>query len=151
VVTLDSPVAAVATVVRIRNLSATAGRNIDISFVGATAAGVPTYVPPGSELELTYAVGQNMWFASPIVQSGTIALTNGVSANIPADITALSRIVATLKTVSGAFGTPVCGGRVVGTRAGGGLFVITSTLPATGATVATDQGTYDWQVSNDGG
>ncbi len=129
---------------------------IDLVFsAGTVASGSTSYVPPLSQIRIVFdfaqGAGSVLWTAQPIVQSGIATLTNGVSANLVADVTANSRIVSTIKTVSGAFGTPVCGGRVNGTRAGGGRFVITSTLPATGATVTTDQGTYDWHISNQGG
>jgi len=90
----------------------------------------------------------------PYVQGGSNALTNGVSAAlIPADVTANSRITCDLKTFNGAAGIPsaLAADRVVGTRAGGGGFKITSYALATGAPVATDQGTYDWSVNNGGG
>jgi hypothetical protein len=128
---------------------------IDIALQGGgISTGSPTYCPPAASLLIVFdfrAPATTHWFVLPYVQAGTVALTNGVSAAIVADVTANSRIVASLKTVSGAFGSPVCGTRTIGTRAGGGSFVITSTLPATGATVATDQGTYDWHIANGGG
>jgi hypothetical protein len=130
---------------------------IDLTFSGvaAQAVGNPTYVPPQSQLEMVFPNfgGTALWCIRPIVQAGTVALTNGVSALIPADITASSRITATLKTFSGAAGIPgaLSADRVVGTRVGGGGFKITSYLLATGAVVATDQGTYDWHVDNQGG
>lgn len=131
---------------------------IDLALlISPIAAGSPTYVPPQSQCRIIFdfaqAAGTIIWLVDPIVQAGSVALTNGVSALIPADITARSRIVANLKTFSGAAGVPGClsADRVVGTRAGGGGFKITSYLLATGAIVATDQGTYDWHVDNQGG
>jgi hypothetical protein len=130
--------------VRFKNQSST--QVVTLVFTSGTTGDIMSYVAPNGYLDCFFSSGAVM-IQNP-VQSGTVALTNGVSALIPADVTATSNIVATLKTVSGAFGTPVCGGRVVNTRAAGGGFVITSTLPSTGATVATDQGTYDWHVNN---
>jgi hypothetical protein len=141
------------TTIIVRNRAAVgSGFNIDLTLNTLTlASGSPTYVPPGGEVLIRENFIDSTWTVQPYVQAGSVALTNGVSANIPADINAASRIVMSLKTVSGAFGTPVTTTRTNGTRVGGGLFVITSTLPATGATVTTDQGTYDWFIMNGGG
>lgn len=75
------------------------------------------------------------------IQSGEFTMTNGVSAAIPARISANTKFAFALRTVSGAFGTPAI---TLISQGDPGFFVVTSTLPATGATVATDQGTYHW-------
>lgn len=136
------------TTFRVRNLTITANININFTFAGGAvlAPGNPTYCPPGSEVELTYDFINGRWDVMPYVQSGTTTLVNGVSPVITADIAAASRIVATLKNVSGVFGTIAANVRTNGTKVGGGSFQLTSILPATGATVATDQGDYDWHI-----
>lgn len=152
VLTIDRPRgSSLSTLLRVHNLST--AFNIDLVFpAGTVQPGSPSYVPPGSMVEIVYAFSGDLWSISPFVQAGSTTLVNGVSANIPADISLTkSRIVVTQSVTSGAFGTAIATGRVAGTRAGGGLFIITSILPATGATVTTDQGTYDWHVVNQGG
>jgi hypothetical protein len=111
---------------------------------GTIAPGSPSYCPPTSEVQIYFNFPTNTWNIIPIVQAGAIALVAGVSPFIPADVTANTIILATLRTISGAFGTPKSTGRVIGSRAGGGGFTISSFLPATGAIVATDASTYDW-------
>jgi hypothetical protein len=76
-------------------------------------------------------------------QAGIATLTNGVSAAIPANITATTRITFGMRTVNGAFGTPVVTILVAGTP---GSFTFASANPATGALVATDNGTYFWHA-----
>jgi hypothetical protein len=117
---------------------------LDFGALGIT--GDPSYIGPYGYAEVFFSSGT--WMVEEQQQSGTAVLVNGVSALIPADISASSVIVCTLKTFSGAAGIPAAlsGGRVNGTRGAGGGFVITSFLLATGAVVATDQGTYDWHV-----
>lgn len=117
----------------------------------AGIAGMPTYVGPFQTVTL-YASTSVLWNAAVVVQSGQVTLTNGVSALIPADIVAESRIVAHLKDINGSATTgPVTAAkpadRVVGTRAGGGGFKITGTTNA-GVTNAADNGIYDWHVQN---
>lgn len=149
VLTIDKPANnSRPTSIRVRNLTATANVVINFTFTGgaALAVGSPTYCPPSSEVELTYDFINNRWDVMPYVQSGTTTLVNGVSPVITADIAAASRIVATLKNVSGVFGTIAANVRTNGTKVGGGSFQLTSILPATGATVATDQGDYDWHI-----
>jgi hypothetical protein len=116
-----------------------------LTFVAASTGGM-TYILAFGELDAYY---DGTWEIQNSPQQGTVALTNGVSAAILADITATSVIVATLKTFSGATGIIQAKDtdRVVGTRAAGtGSFKLTSVTQAAGATVATDQGTYDWVV-----
>jgi hypothetical protein len=139
----------------IRNLS-TGDFNVDLSFVGggvSVTPGSPTYVPPSSTVKMTFNAVSAQWAVEPYVQGGTVTLANGVSAAIPADITARSRITATSKAFNGATGTisAKAADRVIGTRAGGGSFKLTAIAAATGATVATDAGDYDWHVDNAGG
>ena len=104
----------------------------------------PTYIAPGGEWR-AFSLG-SAWIASPQVQCGVTTLVNGVSPVITADITATSRIVATLKNVSGVFGTIAANARTNGTKAGGGSFQLSSLLSSTGAVVVTDQGDYDWHI-----
>jgi hypothetical protein len=122
-----------------------------ITLAFTVAGGNPngqTYIGPNGSVDMFYQGGVG-WQCDNPIQSGTVALTNGVSALIPADVTAQSAITASLKTFSGAAGVigALAADRVVGTRAGGGGFKLTSYVLATGAVVATDQGTYDWRVS----
>jgi hypothetical protein len=129
---------------RIKNLSAF---YVSLTFVG-TATGGSSYIPPFGYFDAFYATN---WNIQNEVQNGVVTLTNGVTAAlIPADITAASSIVATLKDINGgvlgATITAKATDRVMGTRAGGGGFKLTSTTAA-GVTVATDQGIYDWIVS----
>lgn len=134
--------------VRLKNISATFF--INLSFVGNS--GFPTYVPPNGYLDLFYDSTSSTWCMQPPIQYGQTALSNGVSAFIPADIIQPgSRIVATIAIHSGVQGaggvSAKTADRVAGTRAGGGGFVLTA-VDLAGATVATDSGTYDWHVAN---
>ncbi len=118
---------------------------------GGIANGGGSYVPPASSVLIVFDArggGATHWFVLPYTQFGQVQLTNGVSAFIPCDLDANSTITATLKTFSGAAGVISAKGadRVNGTRLAGGGFKLTSILLATGATVATDAGTYDWHV-----
>jgi hypothetical protein len=133
--------------IKIRNLAT--GFPIDLTFpAGTLAAGNPTYVPPSSEVNIIYRFNTDTWFIEPVIQSGSGALAAGISAAvIPADITAQSRIVQTLAAYSGVNGFPNPATRVVGTRAGGGSFKMHAINSATGADLATDNGTYDWHIS----
>jgi hypothetical protein len=151
VLTIDRPINnTIATQILIRNLST--AFFIDLTFVlGTQAPGNPTYVGPSSELLLTFDATANVYFTEDAVQKGVVTLTNGVSALVTADVTAQSRITATLKDINagtlGSGGISIKGaGRVVGTRVGGGGFVITA-VDLAGTTVGTDQGIYDWNVS----
>ncbi len=134
------------TFLTIKNFSPTF--NIDFIFPGFVNGFGPSYVPPLGQVTLWFK--RVNWCATPNVQSGIVALVNGVSAFIPADVTANSSIVATLQTYNGVCGTPMVptADRVVGTRSGGGGFKVHAITPATGANTATDQGTYNWQVSS---
>jgi len=137
------------TVIVIRNLST--AFFIDFTFVsGLQAANNPTYVPPGEQVVIycNFSNASTNWMVAPYVQRGVTTLVAGVSPAIPADISPQSRIVATLKTFNGATGIIRSTGRVDGVRAGGGEFTLTATNPATGATVITDEGDYDWHVQN---
>lgn len=118
-----------------------------LTFVGTSTGGL-SYIPAFGYFEAFYATNWNVFND---VQSGKVTLTNGVSALIPADITAQSAIVATLNDINGSATTgPVWvakpADRVVGTRAGGGGFKITGTTNA-GATNAADNGIYDYVVT----
>jgi len=119
--------------------------NITLDF-GVVASSGPSYVGPFGYAEMWFSSGT--WEVEQVVQSGTVDLVNGVSPFITADISASSRIVATMKTFNGATGIAIAKGtdRVNGTNAGGGGFKITSVSQAAGATVVTDQGTYEWHV-----
>lgn len=133
--------------VRIKNASPTFF--IDVVFPPASiTTGSPTYIAPGGYLDLF--VGQAFTDIQPVTQAGTIQLVAGISPAIPADITANSRITATPKVFAGAAGVAAAlqVDRVVGTRVGGGLFLVKSIALATGAVVVTDGGTYDWEVVN---
>jgi len=152
VLTIDGPISVQDTTIIIRNQST--AFNIDLTLVGGTIApGSPTYVPPSSEVVITND-GFPGWLVRPIVQSGVVTLTSGVTLLIPADITANSRITATLKDINGGTLGPnitaKTADRVVGTRVGGGGFKLTS-ISAAGVTVATDNGIFDWSVNNSGG
>lgn len=83
------------------------------------------------------------------IQKGSVALVNGVSPFIPADITASSSIVASLKIFSGGGGGIInvkSTDRVNGLATAGGGFKITSIASGNGSTSGTDNGTYDWLV-----
>ena len=132
----------------IRNLSA--GPVINLSFPTGNVNGNPTYVPAGGTVVITgqSKAGTNLWYVEPYAQGGSVTLVNGLSALVPCDMSGASFIGATLRTFNGACGTPFVPalGRVNGSRAAGGGFVLHGINPATGADLATDQGTYDWQV-----
>jgi len=117
---------------------------ITISPTSAMPGGM-TYIGPFGYAEIFCPSNAN-WSISNFPQGGSVDLAGGVSAFIPADVTAQTVIVATLKTFNGAAGVPYCKGadRTVGTRAGGGGFKVHAIDLATGADVATDNGTYDW-------
>jgi hypothetical protein len=121
---------------------------ISLVFVAGANNGM-SYVGPHGTLIAVYE-GASGWSVANFPQSGTAAaLVAGVSpALIPADITAQSVIVATLKTFAGPIGTIQAKGtdRVVGNRGAGGGFKLTSVDVATGATVVTDTSVYDWIV-----
>lgn len=150
--TIDRPRASsLSTTLRIHNLSAAQFLNL-VFPSGTVQPGSPTYVPPGGMVEIIYGFSANLWSFNPVTQAGNVQLVNGVSPNIPADISANSRIVVTQSATSGTpFGTAIATGRIVGSRAGGGLFVIQSLSATTGLVVATDTGFYDWHVVNQGG
>jgi len=128
----------------IRNDSAT--NALVIAFSGASET-TQTYVAPLSSAQLVWFNGA-VEVVAPQTQRGSVALTNGVSAFIPADIRATTTITCALKTFSGAAGVPAAlsADRVNGTRATTGGFKITSYLLSAGTAVVTDQGTYDWQA-----
>ncbi len=111
----------------------------------SAAPGGATYIGPFAWAEIFCPSNAN-WSIQNSPQSGTATLTNGVSGFIAADVTAKTVIVATLKTVNGAAGTPYVKDtdRNIGAKASGGGFKIHAINLATGADVATDQGTYDW-------
>jgi hypothetical protein len=122
--------------------------NVDFTFLGsAGTTGDSTYIGPFGYIEMWLSDGT--WMIDNPIQSGTVQLINGISPVIPADIAAQAVITATLKSFSGAGGKIVAktADRVIGTHAGGGSFKLTSIDQATGATVATDTGTYDWMVA----
>lgn len=123
---------------------------LPLTFVAASSGGL-SYIPPFGSMSAIF--DGTTWNQQERVQSGVTTLTNGVSPAILADVTANSRIVVTWKTSNGAAGVPIvtAANRTNGTRAGGGQFVVNSVALATGAVVATDQGTYDWHVYNGGG
>ncbi|SRR6266852_460995 len=124
--------------------------NIALTFAdGAGVTGDPSYIGPFGLFVGYFSSGTWMVGVVSHVQTGTVALAAGVSAFIPADISPQSSIVATLKTFNGATGNPTCkaADRVNGAKAGAGGFKVTSVDPATNATVASDNGTYDWYVS----
>lgn len=129
--------------VRLKNQSAFV---ISLSFVDPST-GDATYVGPFGFVEMFFANGAWNVF-NPEPQFGSVQLAAGVSALVATDITAQSVIVATLKTFAGPIGSIQAKGtdRVVGTRAGGGGFKLTSIDPAAGTTVITDTSTYDWMV-----
>jgi hypothetical protein len=137
------------TEIRVTNL-ALATFNVDFTFTGgAIAPGSPTYVPPGATVDIFFDPnkgGAGTWTVVPYVQKGATAVAGGVSALIPADVTARSSFLATLTTYNGVPGVPKITNAdlVVGTRAGGGGFKIHSIALATGTDVATDNGTYFW-------
>lgn len=130
---------------RIRIKNAT-GFAQTLVFTGTVSIENPSYIPAGDLYEVIMIQGG--YQANNAIQSGSVALTAGVSALIPADISAASTITAMQKTRSGVCGTIVAksADRVIGTRAGGGGFKLTSVDNTTGATVITDIGTYDWHV-----
>jgi len=127
--------------------------NIDFTFLGAAGTtGDASYIGPFGYIEMWLSDGT--WMVDNPVQTGTTQLAAGLSPFIPADIFTVGagvgpgNIQATLATFSGAQGNIVAkvSDRVVGTRAGGGGFRLTSIDPLTGATVATDTGVYDWMA-----
>lgn len=109
------------------------------------ATGGGTWIPPNGTWEAYF--NSTVWVVTNGAQKGSAVLVAGVSALIPADITATSSIVATLSVFNTATGTIAAkvADRVVGTRAGGGGFKLTS-VNAAGATNVTDVSTYDWLV-----
>jgi hypothetical protein len=122
--------------------------NLLLAFsAGASrSASSQTYIPPGRTVRI-YSIGP-VWQVDGYIQSGRVALVNGVSPAIPADITPNTNIVASLLTFSGAAGVPQITGKVNGTlQAATGSFTITSINQGTGATIATDQGTYEWHAA----
>lgn len=129
------------------------GPPLDLAFTGGTLFdGSPSYVPAGGTvtIEQPGKVGANPqnWYVLSSPQGGSVQLTNGVSAAVAADIGSNSVITATKRVHNGVSGPIImakAGDRVSGTRAGGGSFKLTSTDTG-GATVATDQGTYDWHI-----
>ena len=136
-----------ATEILVRNLATTGGLNIDLAFSGGTLApGSPTYVPAGGQARILFEFNSDLWMVSPQTQQSLVVLAGGVSAFIPADVSVRTSFDATLATFNGVCGTPYVksADTVVGTRAGGGGFKVHSITPATGADVATDNGTYWW-------
>jgi hypothetical protein len=105
-----------------------------------------TYIPPGGVFDAVKFAGGVYQFL-PFTQEGSVAYVNGVSAFIPADVTANSTIDATLSNLNGsvAIGLPVVldADRVVGSRAGGGGFIVRS-LTLAGVAVAADQSSFRW-------
>jgi hypothetical protein len=151
VLTIDAPQAVLRlTTIIVQNLAA-ATFVIDLTLnSGTISPGSPTYVPPGGQVTITYDNFNSQWSVTPYVQRGQAAIAGGVSAAlIPADVTARSSITITQATFSGAAGTPLAKSAdvVIGTRVGGGGFKIHSVALATGADVATDNGTYNWQIA----
>lgn len=109
----------------------------------------PTITGP-TELSLDGAAswGQGLQAAAPS-QKGADTLAAGTKAVATANITATSRILATVKDPLGAvqgvkLAVPTAG-RVVGAP---GSFTVNG-VDVSGATVATDVSTFDWEVVND--
>ena len=129
--------------VRIKNIStnyiAMSGSNIGIVNGPCT-----TYLGPFDTLDMWFKSGTG-WMITNLTQQFTVPLVNGVSAFVPCDLSVPNAIVATLRTWNGAAGVPAAlsADRIGGFRASTGGFKISSINPATGAVVATDQGTYD--------
>lgn len=148
ILTIHPPNSLQFTRVKIRNLATTEGQNIDLSFPVATvAAGAPTYVPAGGEVNAVYDPRINTWLVAPTVQASLAVIAGGVSAAlIPADVSVRTSFSATLATFNGAAGVPYVksADTVIGTRRGGGGFKIHAITLATGADTATDNGTYWW-------
>lgn len=120
---------------------------VTLAVTGGALIVGPSYIVPRGRWE-AYTAG-NVWIANPQVQAGVTTLVTGVSPVITADISASSRITATLKDINGGtLGNVIVAktaDRVVGARGAGGVFKLTSVSLA-GATVATDVGIYDWHV-----
>lgn len=122
---------------------------ITVAYTSGASGNFPSVIEPRNTAQF-YAASSLLWtsFDYPTQGGTAVALTNGQSALIPADLTAVSAIVVTLNTPNGAGGVPCAraADRVLGFRSGGSGFKITSVALATGIQVATDQGTYDWHV-----
>jgi hypothetical protein len=117
-----------------------------ITLVFGSNTGGDTYIPPSGYWDGFFVAGS--WMTQNYAQFGTGVLVNGVSAKIPADI-ALSTSPVTLSASnlngSAAIGVLVAldADKTVGTRAGGGGFVVRS-LTLAGAAVAGDQSSFQW-------
>lgn len=145
-ITIDNQLFFNDTKITIKNLSAFV---CPVVYTGGPA-GTQSYIGPGGTLTAFYSRSGNTWAATKTTQEGKATLVAGVSPFIPADISASSSIVATLQDINGGVlgnvPTTKLADRVVGTRAGGGGFKITSVTLA-GVTVVTDTGIYNWIVS----
>lgn len=141
-ITLTSPTIK-GTIVKIANLGV-----VDITMTYSTALTTPatqSYIGPLSSLEVVW--NGTVWLViRPQLQKGSAALVTGVSAAIPADVTAGTVGVAIMTTWNGVSAGARIGDLVNGTKAGGGSFKIHSVTPASGADLATDQGTYMWHL-----
>lgn len=122
-------------------------------FILLTGTSIPTsqtYIPPGGIFDGWRQAGAPMVCSTiDIPQYGTGVLVNGVSALIPADISANSSIGVINTNLNGSIAIGVLvaldADKVAGTRAGGGGFVIRS-LTLAGAAVAADQSSFRWEV-----
>lgn len=121
--------------------------NVVFDFQGLGTTGDPTYVGPFGYADMFFSSGT--WMVQEQEQAGTGVLVNGVSALIPADISASSRPIAQASNLNGsaAIGVLVCldADKVNGTKAGGGGFKVRS-LTLAGAAVAGDQSSFNWTV-----
>ena len=141
-ITLTSPTIK-GTIVKIANLGV-----VDITMTYSTALATPaqqSYIGPLSSLEVIWN-GTAWDVMKPQLQKGSAALVNGVSAAIPADVTGGAIGIAIMTAWNGVSAGARIGDLVNGTKAGGGSFKIHSVTAASGADLATDQGTYMWHL-----
>jgi hypothetical protein len=134
------------------NVGATVVTNGDPNTNGLTAQGAGAYCFNQATLQLFECTSDGLTWAIAPSQSGTGTLVNGVSAAIPAYLSASARIVVTRKDVaaSTALGELVVpsASRTAGAPTSGGQFVVRSVIPATpGVDQAGDQSSFDWMVA----
>lgn len=151
-ISIFAPLAQGETTILLRNNSTTIP--IDFTFASGTVpAGSASYVQPLKTVRIvaSNAGGVVTWYIDPVVQRGTVTLTNGISALIPCDLVTQSSITFDNRLPGGTLGTggymAFNGDRVNGTRASGTAGFKITAIDLTGTLVATDSSQLDWQVN----